>query len=124
MHAALPFTFEMSDMLTNVGQVLKNKGATRDSALHEAFREDMIMVTSQAKLFLVQLAQVAFSRTSAFALKFPFEAKDTAFLREEVNPSLSIPKKGRPTSSSGFCINAISNLTCSTSIRLMGAHRR
>ncbi len=80
VHAALPFALAMGDTFANMRQVLKDDGAPRGSVLHDAFGEDMVMVSSLPKQFARKLFQVPFGRFASLFLKLATETEDAAFL--------------------------------------------
>jgi hypothetical protein len=67
-------------VLTNVRQILKHHGTARSGVLHEAFGEDMVMVTTLPKQLTRKLLQVPCGRPRALLLELASEAKDAAFL--------------------------------------------
>jgi hypothetical protein len=80
MHPTLPFPFSVSHALANIGQVLKHNRTPRWGVLHNAFGEDMIVITSLPKPFARKFLQVPFGRFGTTFLEFATEAKDAAFL--------------------------------------------
>jgi hypothetical protein len=68
------------DARADMGQILDHNGAASRGVLHDAFREDVIMVFALPKQFATQLFEMSLGRFGAFGLQFAFEAEDMTLL--------------------------------------------
>ena len=66
--------------LSNVGQVFQNEGRSGGCILHNAFAEDVIVVSSLPKQFARKLLQVPFSRFCSFSLEFTSDTEHASLL--------------------------------------------
>lgn len=73
--SALSFAVSSLYPVTNLGQVLNHDSCSWGGALHNAPRENVVIVPVEAKLLARQFLQMAFGRLRSFGLEFLLDAK-------------------------------------------------